>query len=405
MAVYEYKALDDKGKNVTGVIDANTPREARDKLREKSIHVMDMRETKGRRGARRTTLQTIGQRHFGEIATYTRQLSTLLSSGMPIADALGALIEQIENKKLETVFRDVREQIVQGASLGEALDLYPMYFNDLYVNMVRAGEASGDLDSILRRLSDYLAGQNRIRNKVMAALAYPFVLIGIAVLVVIFLMTFVVPKIIDLLERQSAVLPLPTKILMTANGILVNYWWALLGGAILIVVLFVMFKRSERGGRMWDRFVLKVPLFGSMTRKRAVAQFSLTFSALLRSGVPALEALKIVGKVASNRELKETLAQVHDRVLEGADISLPIKRSKFFPPMVGYMISTGEKSGELPEILDRLAAAYDEELEIAIQKIMGMVEPLIIVFLALVVGGIVLSVILPIMQLSQNIGG
>jgi len=405
MAVFEYKALDDKGGSVSGIIDANTPREARDKLREKNIHVVGMKETKGRRGARRTTLQTIGQRHFGEIATYTRQLSTLLSSGMPIADALGALIEQIENKKLETVFRDVREQIVQGASMGEALDLYPMYFNNLYVNMVRAGEASGDLDSILRRLSDYLAGQNRIRNKVTAALAYPFVLIGIAVLVVVFLMTFVVPKIIGLLERQQAVLPLPTKILMTANKILINYWWLLLGVLILIIIAFTMFKRSERGGRLWDRFVLKVPLFGSMIRKRAVAQFSLTFSALLRSGVPALDALKIVSKVARNRQLKETLDDVHKKVLEGTDMSWPIKQSKFFPPMVGYMISTGEKSGELPDILDRLSSAYDEELEISIQKIMGMVEPLIIVFLAVVVGGIVLSVILPIMQLSQNIGG
>jgi general secretion pathway protein F len=406
MAVYEYKALDEKGKATSGVIDANTQREARDKLREKKEHATEMREVSARRGRKKkSALPSLQPRYISDVSVYTRQLSTLLSSGMPLAEALGALIEQIERKQLETVFRDIREQIVQGASFGEALDRYPHYFSDMYVNMVRAGEASGELDGILRRLSDYLAAQNRMRNKVLAALAYPMVLIGIAVLVVIFLLTFVVPKIIKLLDKQDAVLPIPTQILLGVNNLLMGYWWAILICAAALFIGFRLFLGTEGDRLWWDSFTLKVPLFGSLIRKRLVSRFAVTFSALLKSGIPALEALRIVKTVSKNKVLANTMQEVHDRVLEGADISLPLKRSKIFPPMVGYMVATGEKSGELPEILERLAIAYDEEIDLAIQKIMSLVEPMIIVFLAVVVGGIVLSVILPILQISQNIGG
>jgi general secretion pathway protein F len=406
MAVFEYKAMSEDGKAIAGVIDANTAREARDKLRENRIHVVEMLESKGARGKKAAAFRPFQSRYTSQISMYTRQLSTLLASGMPIAEALNALIEQIEHKPIETAFRDIREQILQGSSFGEALEKYPLYFSDLYVNMVKAGEASGEIDGILRRLADYLAMQNRIRSRVVAALAYPIVLVSIAITVVIFLLTFVVPKILDLLKKQQgSALPLPTQILVTVNEIIIGYWWLIL----LVIVSFVaavrLFLASERGAMMWDRFVLKIPLFGSLIKKRSVAQFAITFAALLRSGIPALDALKIVRSVVRNRVLAETIREVHDRVLEGADISLPIKRSKFFPPMVGYMIATGEKSGELPEILERLASAYDEEVELAVQKIMSLVEPVIIVFLAFVVGGIILSVILPILQLSKSLGG
>lgn len=405
MAVYEYKALDSNGRSKTGVIDADTPREAREKLRKQDVFVTDMRsiaEKKQKAWEKALKVPRIRRSYSYEIAILTRQFATLTSSGVPLSEALGALIEQIDRRILQAVFRDIREKVTQGVSLADALSFHPHYFSNLYVNMVRAGEASGNLDQILSRLADYLQKQHRLRGRVVAALTYPVIMIILGVGVTLFLMIYLVPKVTTILRRKGNVLPLITEVVKGASDLTVQYWWAMFLAVVAIYILYRLAVATTSGRYRRDSILLSLPILGSFFGKQAISRFCMTMSILLRSGLPALQALSIVREVVGNAVLAEAIQDVHDRVLEGADISTPLRnRKKIFPPVVGYMVSVGEKSGQLEEMLEKVADAYDDELEIQAQKLTSLVEPVIIIFLAAVVGVIVLSVILPIVQMSQ----
>ncbi len=405
MAVYEYKALDSTGRGKTGVIDADTPREAREKLRKQEVFVTEMKslaEKKQKGWEKALKVPHIRRSYSYEIAILTRQFATLTSSGVPLSEALGALIEQIDRRTLQAVFRDVREKVTQGVSLADALSLHPTYFSNLYVNMVRAGEASGNLDHILSRLADYLQKQHRLRGRIAAALTYPIIMVILGVGVTLFLMMYLVPKVTTILRRKGNVLPLITELVKGASDLTVEYWWALFLGVLAIYILYRLAVATTSGRYRRDSILLSLPILGSFFAKQAISRFCMTMSILLRSGLPALQALSIVKEVVGNAVLAEAIQDVHDRVLEGADISTPLRnKKKIFPPVVGYMVSVGEKSGQLEEMLEKVADAYDDELEIQAQKLTSLVEPVIIIFLAGVVGVIVLSVILPIVQMSQ----
>ena len=405
MAVFEYKALDNKGRNTTGVIDANTAREAREKLRKQEVFVTDMvsiAEKKHKGLEKALKVSFLKSSHSQEIAILTRQFATLTGSGVPLAEALGALIEQIGNRALQAVFRDLREKVTQGASLADALSLHSHYFSNLYVSMVRAGEASGNLDQILSRLADYLQKQHRLRSRVVATLTYPIIMIILGVGVTLFLMMYLVPKVTKILERKGNVLPLITEVVKGASDFTVRYYWAMGLGVLALYILYRFVSATSAGRYRKDSLVLSLPILGSFFSKQAISRFCLTMSILLRSGLPALQSLKIVKDIVGNAVLAEAIQDIHDRVIEGADISTPLRRKKkIFPPVVGYMVAVGEKSGELEEMLEKVADAYDEELEIQAQKLTSLIEPVIIIFLAAVVGVIVLSVILPIVQMSQ----
>jgi len=407
--VYEYRAYDAKGKLKEGILDADTPREARLKLRDQKVHVIDLRTKEDVGGKRRDWIPPfLRRRHADEVAGFTRQLSTMLRSGIPLAQSLSALIDQAETPDLEAVLRDIREKVTQGASLADSMAFHPAYFNELYVNMVKAGQAAGTLDVVLKRLADYLQKQSRIRARVKAALAYPFVMVIIGTLVVIGLMTFVVPRILAVVTaaqkgNPGATLPLPTQILIGASRFIGEWWWAALllaGGAWF---LYRGALRSEGFRFHRDRVLLRFPIIGDLLKKQAVSRFAVTLAALLRSGVPALQALTIVQNVVDNQVLARVVREVHDRILEGADISGPLKKSGIFPPVVGYMISIGEQSGQLEEMLERVAEAYDEELDVATTKLTSILEPILIVLMAVVVGFIVLSVLLPIMDIGSAV--
>ena len=344
--------------------------------------------------------------NIGEVSAFTRQLATLLHSGIPLAQGLNACIEQAESPGLQKVLRHLREQITQGTDLGNALETCPGYFNSLYINMVRAGQASGQLDDVLSRLAEYLSNQNRLRNKLINAMMYPAIMLTVSVLVVILLMTFVVPQITTILKEQGGVLPLPTVILIAISDFMKTYWEVLIKGP-LIAFFFLQGALQQDAFRLrWDAAKLKMPVIGDVLRKAAVSRFAITFSTLLRSGMPALEALRIVRRIVGNRALQEVIQGVHDSIVEGTDISTPIKKSGVFPPVVGYMIAVGEQTGELEALLERVATAYDEEVEISLQRMTGLIEPIMIVFMAVVVGGIVSAVIIPLLQMSgQGLGG
>ncbi|GIW71540.1 MAG: phytochrome sensor protein [Planctomycetota bacterium] len=411
MPVFEYEALTEKGTLTRGSIDADTAREARAKLRARRVHVTRMEEV-GRPGRRREApaeglrlrLPELRRaRGAADVPIVTRQLATLLKAGIPLSDALGALVQQVESPDLERVLRQIKEDIAAGATTAEAFARHPDYFNSLYVAMVRAGEASGNLDVILKRLADFLQAQSRVKGKVSAALVYPLAIAALGVVVVAFLMKFVVPKLVATITQRGLDLPLPTRVLKTTSEFIGTWWLALALGALLLLALYQAWVRTERGRWLRDSYLLRLPIFGELFRKQAVARFATTFATLLESGIPAHESLRTLRAVVDNAVLAHTIDQVHDRILEGTDIATPLKNSGVFPPVVSYMIAIGEQSGQLEDILKKVAEAYDEEIDVTIQKVTSLIEPVIIIAMALVVGFIVMSVLLPLVQSMSHL--
>jgi len=402
MPIFNYEAIDAKGRARKGTVDADTARDAREKLRRQEIRVTGMKRldaTGGvKKGERRPLLKLERRANPRELAILTRQFSTLLGSGIHLSEALNVLVEQIQDRRMEVIFRDLRERIVSGSGLADALSHHPGYFSDLYVNMVRAGEASGNLDEILSRLAEYLQKQASLRGKLTAAMTYPAVMVVVGFGVVVFLMSYVVPRITQILSKKGDALPAPTEILMTISSLFKQYWWMGLIGVVAAMVLLRVSITTEKGRLWFDTTILRVPVIGTLFQKSAISRFTVTLSTLLKSGLPALDSLNIVSKVVNNALLSRVITQVAERILEGADIATPIRKSKMFPPMVGYMIAVGEQSGELENILDRISETYEEEIDLAIQRLTALVEPVIIVVLAAVVGFIILAVLLPLLQ-------
>ena len=418
MPIFQYKAIAAGGEVRTGVVDADTARDARAKLRKENLLVSDIREASGRRGRSKSGPQKEGllsrlrnsrsqrtsssSRDLDLVTGVTRQLGTMLGSGIPMTEALRAMIEQAEDRRSETMFREIRERVNQGAGFADALADHPALFSELYVNMVRAGEASGNIDVVLTRLADYLQAQRTLRRKVVSAMTYPVMMIGLGILVVTALMTWVVPKITSMLEDTGQALPMPTQILVAISDVFKNYWWLMFLGIALISFIFErIHKSSEHGRLVIDRSLLRLPIVGDVLLKQSVARFTHTLSTLLQSGVPAVQSLEITSNVVQNRVISDATEFIRSRIVEGTDFATPLKQTGVFPSVVGYMVAVGEQSGELEEMLDRIAQAYDEEIEIATDRMTSVLEPIMIICLAVVVGYIVVSIVLPILQVGQ----
>lgn len=424
MPVFQYTAFDEAGGTKQGIIDATTAREAREKLRTRKLFVTEMTTVKrgGKQETKKTAKSGFGPVDDGpdaagamsgagfairrmrvrgarnELVGVTRLLATLLRAGINLVDGISSVIQQVNDKHLDSVLRQVREDIKGGVSLADSLAQHPELFDSLFVNMVRAGEASGALDDVLSRLAEFLQTQAKMKNKVGAALTYPLIMCVMGGGVVVFLLTFVVPKIVKVVLKKGGTLPVPTKILILIQDLFLNWWWL---GVILWVLSWLAYMAvtgTEKGALARDTYKLKIPILGELFRKQSVSRFAHTFATLLRSGVQATECLRILASVVDNKLLGKTLVEVRERILEGTDISTPLKRSKIFPPVVGDMIAIGEESGQLEELLERIAETYDDEVDITTQKVTSLIEPLIIVAMAVVVGFIVLSIVLPLVQ-------
>jgi general secretion pathway protein F len=416
MPIFEYKAYAPGGQTKTGVVDADTPRQARQRLRKDNILVSELRELrshgkKSSGGQVKTTiaerLRAVRQSSSGPrgrdvetVAAITRQLGTLLGAGIPMAESLRAIIDQAESRRIEQMFREIRERITQGLSFADALAEYPQLFTDLYVNMVRAGEATGQVDSVLRRLADFLQRQRALRRKVASAMTYPALMVMIGLLVVAILMTVVVPKITDMLQDTGQTMPTPTRLLIAVSNVFKNWWWAGALGIAAMSYAAGRIYRTRTGELLIDRWSLKLPIIGDLLRKSAVARFTRTLSTLLSSGVPAVRSLEITQAVVGNRLMADATGVIKTRILEGTDIATPLKQTGVFPPVVGYMVAVGEASGELEQMLDRIADSYDEEIEVATERVTTVLEPLMIICLAVVVGFIVWAIVLPILQVG-----
>lgn len=418
MPIYEYKAFATGGANKAGVIDADTERDARAKLRRDGLIVSKLTPTRGGKKLRsksdggggrfaklmesRSSSQGPGAREADIVAGMTRQLATLLGSGIALNESLSALVDQAEQKKVETLCREIREDIQQGSNLADALMKHPGWFTPLYVNMVRAGQAAGNLDTVLTRLADYMQSQRALRRKIVGALTYPLMMIGIGMIVVTILMAKVVPEITRMLIEQNKELPPSTRILVGASEFLKSWWWAVF---LLIGIISFAFERTyskgEKGRLVIDRTLLRIPVVGDLMRRAAVSRFTRTLSTLLQSGVPVIQSLEITQSVVGNRVVADATGHIRERVVEGTDIATPLRQSGAFPSTVGYMVVVGEQSGELEQMLDRIATAYDEEIEVAAERFTSLLEPIMIVLLAGVVGYIVFAIVQPILDIGQ----
>jgi general secretion pathway protein F len=406
MPVFAYKGINAQGKNVKGVIDAGTASEARSRLKSEKIYVTDIDESakvSAASGANRS-ITGKGKVNTQDLSLMTQQLSTLLSSGIPLVDSVSALIEQTENTRLKETLSDIRSRVNEGSGLGDSMSRHPKVFNNLYVNMIRAGEASGTLDQVLEKLTFFTENQNKLQGKITSALAYPIFMIiaGIIALVVIF--TVVIPKLTALYEDLGQTLPLPTQMLIGMSDFLQHYWYLLLIVLIAVIVGFRAYVRSPTGKRKFHQYLLTMPLFGPLFRMIAIARFSNTLSTLLSSGVPILTSMDIVKKVIDNVILKEVIEKVRTNLSEGDSIAEPLRRSGQFPPLVTHMISVGEKSGELESMLYKVSETYDNQVENKVATLTALMEPVMILVMTVVIGFIVFSVMLPLINMNNSFG-
>jgi general secretion pathway protein F len=407
MPVYEYTALDQGGKNVNGIIDADSPQAARQKLRGSGIFPVDVKETTGRPrelGSRTVSVSSLFKRvKPGEVSVATRQLSILLGAGVPLVGSLEALITQITNPLFKKIIAQVKESVNEGNSLAFALSRHPRIFSNVYVNMVRAGEASGSLDVVLDRLADLGEHQHALRGRFKAALAYPIFMFFVGSLVLFFLITFVVPNMTQIFKDMQQTLPLPTVVLIGVSNFLKSFWWLVamaIAGAVFVLRQLI---KTPRGRYVWDEVKLRAPVVGSIVQRIAIARFGMTLGSLLRSGVPLISAIQIVRNIVNNVIIAEVLDNAVEEIQAGKSLASPLAQSKWFPSIVIQMISVGEQSGELETMLGKVAETYEREVESQIMAMTAMLEPVMILVMGLVVGFIVVSILLPIFEMNQMI--
>lgn len=406
MPVYEYTALDSSGKQFKGIIDAASAIAARQKLRETNFFPVDLKESAAGKKAEDLAGKSVVSilRRIGpnETSIMTRQLSTLLNAGLPLIPSLTVLVNQIQNPELKKTLAQIRSEVNEGKSLSQSMAAFPKVFPSYFVNMIRAGEASGKMDIVLERLADFSEKQQALKLKVVSALTYPVFMFAIGAIVVFFLLAFVVPNITKVFDEMHQDLPMATVVLIFLSRFLQSFWWliaaALAGGGI---ALHYFFTRTDKGSYFWDMLKLKLPLFGRVNQKLAVARFSRTMGTLLQSGVPLLTALEIVKNIVNNKIIADAIQTAAEEVREGQSLSAPLARSGLFPPIATEMIAIGEQSGNLEPMLYRIADTYEKDVEASVAMMTSVLEPMMILSLGVVVGFIVISVLLPIFEMNQ----
>lgn len=409
MPVFEYKALSAAGKAVQGLREAESPKALRAALKRDGVFLTEvLGEAQQQAQAKRDVnvrRWVVGRVGAEDLSITTRQLAVLVHAGIPLVEALAALVEQVEHERLKRVVSDVRQRVNEGASLADALAAHPRVFSGLYVNMIRAGESSGALDVVLVRLADFTESQARLRAKIVATMIYPVAMLVIGTLVLSALFTVVIPKITKIFEDTKAVLPWTTRALIAFSSFMASWWWAALLLLGLGVWGFFRWKASAGGRARWDRFKLTVPVFGRLIRTIAIGRFSRTLATLLKSGVPLLAAMDIVKNVVGNVRLAEVIEQARASIQEGESIAAPLKRSGEFPPLVHHMVAVGERSGALEEMLGNVADAYEDQVETTVAALTSLLEPFMIVGMGVVVAFIVFSILMPILQINSLAGG
>ncbi len=416
MPMYAYKGIGANGKTTNGVRDADSPKTLRQVLRKDGVLVTSFELSKGGKAAKEANAKKGGLSRdvdlgglFGgvkktEVANFTRQMATLLRAGIPLAEALGALVDQATNVRLKAPLSEVRTAVNEGSSLADALAKHPRIFDELFVSMVRAGEVAGNLDEVLARLADFLEGAQKLKSKVQSAMIYPLVMVVVTVGIIGVLMVKVIPEITSMFNQQGKTLPINTRMLIASSGFMGHHWKALLLGLIAGIFAFVKWKGSKDGKQTWHRFVLKLPVVGQLVRTINVSRFARTLGTMLESGVPMLRALDTSKQIVANVILQAAIEDAKRAVTEGESLAQTLKKSGQFPPTMIHMTAVGERAGQLEQMLERVATTFESEVDVKLGRLTALLEPLILVVMGGVVAFIVFSILQPIMDLG-NLSG
>ncbi len=420
MPVFEYRGLAANGKTVTALKEADSPKALRAALRKEGIFLTEVvgqaeaglkAATKGAKAAASQALSSDinlrrlarGRINTDDIAIMTRQLATLLGAGVTLVEALTAMVDQVEKEQLKRILSDVKQKVNEGNSLADALNGHNKVFGNLFINMIRAGESSGALDSVLLRLAEFTEGQARLRQKIVGTMVYPIIMMFVGGGVLVMLMTVVVPKVTKIFDDMKVTLPWTTRLLIWSSTFLQNWWFVLVPLLIATAIFGFQWTRSVKGKPVWDRFVLKVPVFGALVRMLSVARFSRTLATLLKSGVPLLTAMEIVKNVVTNTVMSDVVDKARDSIREGESIANPLKKSGEFPPLVYHMVSIGERSGQLEDMLLNVADSYESQVNVRIGALTSLLEPMMIVSMGAVIAFVAFSILMPILQMNSMV--
>ncbi|MEH0021377.1 MAG: type II secretion system inner membrane protein GspF [Desulfobacter sp.] len=410
MSVYEYKALNAKGKKRSGIVDADSESAARQKLKAQSLFPvslsrLDAGEASAKeKGGKKLEMPGIFTRiKASDIAMITRLLATLLSAGFPLVKAVAAVGGQARSGALHRVLSRVKDSIEQGSSFAEALARHPGVFSSVYINMVAAGESSGTLEIVLERLADFAEKREETRKKIGASLAYPIIMAMIGFLVLIILMTYIVPGIVGIFSDMNQTLPLPTQLLISASDFFTAFWWAVLLFPVVVAGVVFGIRKTQKGLLATDRIMVSLPIAGNLVRKLSAARFSRTLGSLLENGVPMLTALKITRNVAGNKVISNLIKDAADRVEKGGELGQALSGTRYFPGLAVQMIQVGEKSGEIEKMLEKSADLYEKDVHSAVTAATALIEPMIILVMGVVVGLIIMAVCLPIVEINQMV--
>ncbi|ODS09868.1 type II secretion system inner membrane protein GspF [Vibrio scophthalmi] len=408
MAAFEYKALNAKGKSQKGVMEGDNARQVRSRLKEQGLVPIDVVATRAKQQANTPETEALTFKRgisTPDLALITRQLSTLVQSGMPLEECLRAVSEQAEKPRIRTMLMAVRAKVVEGHTLADGLGDYPHVFDELFRSMVAAGEKSGHLDGVLERLADYAENRQKMRSKLQQALIYPVVLVVFAIAIVAFLLASVVPKIVGQFVQMGQELPLSTRILISASEF-VQHWWITIAIALIVLAYLVRYALSKPSIRLsWDRKVIAMPVIGKIARGLNTARFARTLSICTSSAIPILDGMKVAVDVMSNQYVKQQVLLASDRVREGASLRKSLDQTKLFPPMMLHMIASGEQSGELESMLTRAADNQDANFESMVNISLGIFTPLMIAVLAGLVLFIVMATMMPILEMNNLMSG
>jgi type IV pilus assembly protein PilC len=400
-STYVWKAMDLAGAQSHGEVEAESKQSVSDQLKARGLIILDISD---KHKSREINLDFLNRVKLTDVAIMTRQLATMVSSGMTILRALYVLEEQTENKLLCSALVQVRKDVEAGLSFSDSLERHPKVFNPLYIAMARAGETGGILDEALVRTADELEKEDSLRRQIRSAMVYPAVVLSFAMIVLLILVAFLVPVFIGVFKQFGGELPTITKVTVAMSKAVTGYWYLLILGSAGTVYGFMKWKKSERGRAQWDRFKLRVPFkIGDIVQKVALARWSRTLSALVSGGVPILQALDITGKTAGNTVVEEAMGGVIDSVKRGGTISAPLQAAPVFPTMVGHMVGVGEETGAMDSMLTKIAEFYEDQVEAAVKSLTSILEPVMIILVGGMVGFIVIAMYMPLFKVYDQI--
>ena len=401
MPNFKYTVKNSEGKTVNGNADAKSRENLIELLRKEDFTIISIEEDAN---VQQKSVAAAKKVKLEDLVIFSRQLATMVEAGIPLVNVLDILGQQVENKAFGETVKKLKDDVETGSSFSQALAKHPRIFSALYINMVRAGESSGMLDEILNRVAVYLEKTATLQRKVKSAMVYPIAVITISIAITIFLLVKVVPTFKGIFDMLGGSLPLPTQILLGVSDFLRKWFVYGLVGVIVAVIAIMRGSKTEGGKLALDTIVLKLPVFGNIIKKVSVAKFSRTFSTLVKSGVPILSSLDIVAKTSGNKIVEKAVNNAKKAVQEGKNLADPLSKTSVFPPMVVRMISVGEQAGELEKMLSKIADFYDEQVDAAVDGLTSLIEPMIILFLGVIVGGIVLAIFMPIFKITEILG-